>query len=79
VGHVAAYGLLAVCGAVAFPRREPVWSIGLGLLLLGSALEFAQILIPGRTFSLIDLAANAGGVALGLWFHFVLARRARAK
>jgi VanZ family protein len=79
VGHLAAYGLLAACGTIAFPRREPFWSIGFGLVLLGVILEFVQILVPGRTFSLVDMAANAAGVALGLWLRSFIARRAQAK
>jgi VanZ family protein len=79
LGHVVAYGLLAICGAIGFPRRDPLWTIGLGLFLLSVVLEFGQLLVPGRTFSLVDMAANAAGVALGLWLHAALARRDRAE
>lgn len=36
------------------------------MFLMGLALEIAQLASPGREFELVDLAANAVGVAVGI-------------
>ena len=64
--HFVAYAALAVwfSGMVNTNRW---WQIAVGLLLLGAIIEIVQG-IPGlgRSRDAIDMAANAGGVALGL-------------
>ena len=64
--HLLAYGALAVLGGVSFPGPRRMIVLGVWLLLLGAALEFAQGQIPGRFASLGDALANALGVVLGL-------------
>jgi VanZ family protein len=38
----------------------------LSMIILGVLLEIGQYFIPGRTFSLMDIAANSLGVILGI-------------
>jgi VanZ family protein len=64
--HFAAYAVVAVLAVLSIrsPRNR---MIGLAaLVVLGVALELAQIFVPGRSFDLWDLAANGGGVLMGL-------------
>ena len=63
--HLMGYGALALCAGLGWPHRMA--SSGLGLVALGIVLEIAQgTLIPGRALEVMDAAANATGVALGL-------------
>jgi|SRR5687767_3212028 len=39
--------------------------IAVALIALGIALELAQLYVPGRTFEVADMVANAVGVSLG--------------
>ncbi|SDJ66639.1 VanZ family protein [Microbulbifer yueqingensis] len=67
--HFGAFATLSVLWVLGFPRRW--WLPGLTFLLfLGAGIELWQgWALPGRTASLVDMAANASGVAAG----FVLA------
>ena len=38
------------------------------MLLFGIGLEYAQDFVPGRFFSVADMAANSIGVVLGVFF-----------
>ena len=64
--HLIAYGALAICGTVGFQGRRPRLILGVGLMALGCGLEVAQAVIPGRSPSVIDAAANIAGMALGM-------------
>jgi VanZ family protein len=61
------FGLTAI-GLLAFPERERVWWLALGLISFGSTCEILQIFVPGRNAALGDALANALGVlsAVGL-------------
>lgn len=64
--HLVALFAMAVTAWGAFPRLDSrlLWG---GLLCLAVALEFVQSwLQPARSFSLYDIAANLGGVALAV-------------
>ena len=61
--HFLAYAVLALLGWGGY-RQRPV-QVALGLILLGGALELAQIAVPGPSASGIDGLANAIGAALG--------------
>jgi VanZ family protein len=78
VQHVLAYVSLAFLPALHEPRRRLV-SIALGLVALGILLEFGQLLSPGRSFEIGDMAADAAGVvagiSFGLWVRPLLANR----
>ncbi|RMD71428.1 MAG: VanZ family protein [Gammaproteobacteria bacterium] len=66
LGHAMAYFLLMAWFAQIHRRR---WLIALGLLGLGIALEYLQIL-TGRSFEVLDMAADA----LGIFLAWVLVR-----
>lgn len=67
--HAATYCLLMIWFSGLYPRNRH-WLIGLLLLVLGFGLDLAQSLSSTRSFDLKDVAANAGGILVGL----VLAR-----
>jgi hypothetical protein len=65
VGHFMLFGSLAF-GAVGFSRQagQLAW-LALTTVALGTALEFAQNLVPYRTFEPIDAVANGVGALAG--------------
>lgn len=65
LGHFLLFGALAF-GAVAFSRRagQLAW-LALITIALGTALEFAQNLVPYRTSEPIDAVANSLGAVAG--------------
>lgn len=65
VVHALSYLVLMVWFSGLY-RRNRHWLIALLLLVLGFALDVAQSASPGRFFDLQDVAANAGGILLGL-------------
>ena len=72
--HCGVFAVLAFLWLVGTARRFWLWGL-VGLLLLGAGLELWQgWIMPARTASLFDMAANGTGVALGALAFFVLAR-----
>ena len=71
LAHVVAYATVAFFPAAtpSVPLRWPAGSI----LAWGLALELLQLLI-GRSASLMDIAANAAGVIVGLTIGYLLRR-----
>jgi len=63
--HSAAYTLLAFIPVAGFRLRAGLISAGV-TVLLGVALEFAQTLVPGRSYDVADMVANALGVGAGI-------------
>lgn len=65
--HVAAFAALALTGLLAGARRAPsaAW-LAFGLLGLGIAIEIAQAHVPGRSPELLDVLADAAGIAAGM-------------
>jgi hypothetical protein len=65
VGHFLLFGAMAF-GAVGFSRRpgQLAW-LALATIALGTALEFAQNLVPYRSFEAIDAVANGVGALAG--------------
>lgn len=66
VGHAGLFGLLTLAGYAALARRMPrrhalLMAMGLALTL-GTATEFYQQVVDGRSSSLSDLLANWLGV-----------------
>lgn len=67
VEHLLAYALLAASAVQVFRRGWPVRCAGLGLVLMGVALEFAQgALTATRMADPADALANTAGVLLGM-------------
>lgn len=66
VFHVIAYGGLA--GIPMLALKRPGWcAAAIAVAFLASvAYEIGQAYVPGRSFGLDDLAANLGGVVLGV-------------
>ena len=63
--HVVAYGVLTYWFACLYLRLAGRLACAAAFVLLGVALEFVQALTGYRSFDLIDMAADAAGVALG--------------
>jgi VanZ family protein len=84
IEHVAGYAALAAFAAALFASRRALLGAALGLILLGLLIEGLQSLVPWRSADVMDLIANAVGVALGsmltwtplsrclLWFERLL-------
>jgi VanZ family protein len=65
VAHFLMFGAMAFV-AVGFSRRPgQLACLALATIALGTALEFAQDLVPYRTFDPIDLVANSMGALAG--------------
>lgn len=67
VYHVLAYLWLSVLPFFAFRKPKAALAGTFGMIPLGMVLELAQYYVPGRSFSLLDMAANCLGVMLGIW------------
>ncbi len=67
VYHMLAYLWLAALPFFAFLSPKAALAATLGMIPLGAGLEIAQYYVPGRSFSLADMAANCLGVILGIW------------
>ncbi len=72
--HAAAYCALSLLALAGLGLTTADWlPVGLGLFALGLLLECVQIAVPGRGFSLGDVAANTAGIAGGLTLHALAA------
>lgn len=67
--HTLAYGVSMLWFGLCF-KREKLFAIGGGLILLGITLEVIQGQTGYRTMSLYDIIANCAGVITGLLFSF---------
>jgi len=72
VYHFLWYAWLSGLPALAFREAGAGFKAGLAMFLLGVALECLQFFIPGRFFSIADIAANGVGVLLGAWLGKVI-------
>ncbi|HPS56476.1 MAG TPA: VanZ family protein [Spirochaetota bacterium] len=64
LNHLAAFLVLSLLALRAYPRMY--LRCGLWLMLYGIVIEGIQIWIPGRSCSLMDLAADLCGIAAGV-------------
>jgi VanZ family protein len=64
LGHLLAYGLLMFWFCFLYRNRYTRIAYGIGWVLLGVALEFAQAATGTRSYEVADMAANALGVLL---------------
>jgi VanZ family protein len=62
--HLITFFGLAWLTDFSFPRGHFGWSKILPLLVYGLLIEIIQFFLPYRTFSLLDLTANATGIGL---------------
>lgn len=65
VEHALVYAFLTVWFRGAYPDRSGVL-VGVGLFFLGAAMECLQGFAPTRSMDVADLAANVGGILVGL-------------
>ncbi len=72
LGHFAAYGLLMFLFCMAYVSTRARAMYAVGFILMGIGLEFLQGMTDYRTFEVLDMIANAVGVALGWTTVFVL-------
>jgi hypothetical protein len=64
--HALAYLWLSFLPFFAFRDRKRGLVCALLMILLGIALEFGQTFVPGRNFSVFDIAANSVGTILAV-------------
>lgn len=72
--HATGYGVVAALADAA--ERRP-WSVVAGVALLGLGVEFAQLPLATREFSVLDAVANLVGAVVGVVVHR-LARATRS-
>ncbi|HKK56118.1 VanZ family protein [Marinobacter sp.] len=65
INHLLAFIQLTVVSRLAWPDLSRTW-IALGVIGFGLVIELTQAQLPYREFSLLDLAADGAGVAIGL-------------
>ncbi len=71
--HFTGYTVAAISISFAFPGWA-FWQRAAFLITYSFAIEVGQHFNPPRTFSLVDMAANSGGVILGLCIVFLLTK-----
>jgi len=64
VNHVIAFLQLTIVSRLAWPELSRYW-ITLGVMSFGLGIEVTQSQLPYREFSLLDLAADGLGTAIG--------------
>ena len=65
LGHLAAYGAAMFWFCQLYPRLATRAAYAAGLIAMGVALEFVQRALGYRSFEVLDMVADAIGVALG--------------
>ena len=71
INHLLAFLQLTLVARLAWPVISALW-VALAMMVFGLLIEVIQVPLPYRDFSLLDLAADVAGVALGLVLgHFV--------
>lgn len=65
LSHFLAYGWLMLWFCQLYSGAARRWGWALAFVTLGVGLEFLQSLTPDRTYEVLDMAANSGGVLLG--------------
>ncbi len=65
LNHAMAYGALALAGGLGFRGLRSLLFVGIGLLILGIALEITQTVLTSRSASAYDALANLIGISLG--------------
>jgi len=79
LGHFIAYGALMFnLGLLAFDQTRKFLLSMLLALCYGALMEWGQSFVPGRSVSLYDMFANAGGVAIGSLLAYFFGARIRS-
>lgn len=65
LAHLIGWTVGAVSGRFAYPLARAI-ILGGGLWAYSLAIEMAQIVVPTRSFELLDLVSNAVGIIVGL-------------
>lgn len=74
IAHASAFALVGSLAAIAWPGRRAAVLSFLGLVLLGALTELAQMIVPYRSASLGDVAADVIGAAIGISAIFLIRR-----
>jgi VanZ family protein len=72
--HIVGFGVPTLLAAISSRRGRGFLRAVAIIALAAVASELAQVLIPGRTVSVLDLAANLVGMALGAALGWALQR-----
>lgn len=70
--HAVAYTIAMAAVGLAYGERLALWRLGAALVTYGALLEVGQLLVPGRTAQLIDVAEDAVGVIAGVMLLMIL-------
>ncbi len=73
--HIVAFAGLAFVARLGGDGRAPAMRVGLALLAYGLFIEVVQSWLPSRHADVLDLAADAAGITLGLLLLSRLRRR----
>lgn len=75
IQHLGAYAKLTFLAILAWPQARLLTGPVMGVIIAGPAIEVLQFLVPGRSASLGDAAADLAGVAIGWVLATWLTRR----
>jgi len=78
LAHALSFLMLGLLAQQAFPRLRTDWSLYTWLLVYGLGIELIQFFIPERSFSLLDLAADAAGLLMAYAFMLSIRQVKRA-
>ncbi|MFN4088781.1 MAG: VanZ family protein [Alphaproteobacteria bacterium] len=73
--HFGAYAALAFVAVLAWPSRQPLGLVLIGLAVAGPVIELLQLLVPGRSASVVDAVADVVGVTVGAAIALVIRSR----
>ncbi|MFH1975369.1 MAG: VanZ family protein [Pseudomonadota bacterium] len=79
LGHFLAYTWLAALPFLGFARTRAAFTGAFLMVPLGIGLEFAQLHVPGRNFSVADMIADCAGVALVIFVANHIKKKAVSK
>ena len=74
VEHLVAYAIFATAGALGYGRRLRYFPLFVIAVASAGLFEFAQLLLPERTFSTFDFMAGVVGAALGVSLAHLIRR-----
>lgn len=67
--HMLAYTALALSARLAYPTAPRALVLWLALMAFSIAIEFGQMLVPGRSCDVLDMLANGIGLLVGLTLY----------